>query len=124
MSLFDQQPMGPVPARRPVIVPADPELEGAGVDPTTASIRVMKPVPTELRRHEPLRARRHVFRYIVGSLLIVPFAAAVVVGMVGVGRPESADGRMTGPFLISFAVVGLVILGASLVARRLRGRAH
>ena len=40
MSLFDQQPMGPIPARRPVRYVPDPELEAAGIDPDVAPEKV------------------------------------------------------------------------------------
>lgn len=52
MELFDQQPMGPVPARRPIIIPLDPELRDV-FDPTAVEVEVVGPVPWELQDEQP-----------------------------------------------------------------------
>ncbi len=76
MAMFDQQPMGPVPARRPIMMPPDPELEDLMSDPATAEVTLVGPVPMELveplqgqeRGHSPWRA----LRWVVAFLLVVP----------------------------------------------------
>jgi len=76
MAMFDQQPMGPVPARRPILMPPDPELEDLMSDPATAEVTLVGPVPMELV--EPLRGRQpgprpwRWLRWVVALLLVVP----------------------------------------------------
>lgn len=67
MSLFDQQPFGPVPARRPNLIPNDPELEGLGVDYPDLRLEVVQPAPAELADAVPAPPSRHlVLRTVAG----------------------------------------------------------
>jgi len=114
MSLFDQQPMGPVPARRPTRIPPDPELERAGLDQPVELIGV---VPVELRaaHYSPRRRKRWIT--VVTWLLILPLALSIVGGAIGmIMAPES----IPAPSLAALAVVGLILMTAYLVWRRLR----
>lgn len=76
MPMFDQQPMGPVPARRPILMPPDPEREALMSDPESAEVTLVGPIPMELV--EPLRGRQpgprpwRWLRWVVALLLVVP----------------------------------------------------
>jgi hypothetical protein len=76
MPMFDQQPMGPVPARRPILMPPDPEREALMSDPESAEVILVGPIPMELV--EPLRGRQpgprpwRWLRWVVALLLVVP----------------------------------------------------
>lgn len=115
MSLFDQQPMGPIPARHPVRYLPDPELDAAGVDPA-AEIELVEP-PLELVDPVPT-SRRPGVRHVITWLLLVPFALALILSAVPLVNPEGADDRLTAAYLISAAVVLAVIGTAYLIFRR------
>lgn len=116
MSLFDQQPFGPIPARRPIRVPPDPELEAAGIDPDVTPIELVDP-PAELV--EPVTTRhRHPVRNLIAWLLLIPLLAQVVVGAFLLAQPNETGSRMTVPYLISGALVLAVILVAYLLFTR------
>jgi hypothetical protein len=124
MSLFDQQPMGPVPARRPVVIPEDPALAELGIDPTGVPIRVVEPAPAELRRAMPSRPRRHRLRVAVGLLLLLPTALSLGAGILSLsGAWASADAPPIDTttriaFLLAVALVGAVVVGAYAIFRR------
>lgn len=114
MSLFDQQPFGPIPARKPVRYLPDPELEAAGIDPATAQIEVVDP-PAELAAPVVVQ-HRHPARTLVAWLLLIPFALSVIPSAIFmVGQP---DDPMTVPYLVSGTVVLLVVAVAYLIFRR------
>ncbi len=75
MPMFDQQPIGPVPARRPILMPPDPEREALS-DPENAEVTLVGPIPMELV--EPLHGRQpgarpwRWLRWVVALLLVVP----------------------------------------------------
>lgn len=76
MSLFDQQPMGPVPARHPILLPPDPELEAVVDDPVSAEVTLVGPVPRELAdaaapAPRPVTAWQ-VLRVVLVLLLVAP----------------------------------------------------
>jgi len=127
MVLFDQQPMGPVPARRPILMPPDPQLEELMADPGMAQVELVGPVPMELR--EPLPGMRRPttwrsLRWVVAFLLVVPTifnlisAASYLLG-------QDPDSLLMGPArLIGVAMLLVVLLVAHLLfrgARRARG---
>ncbi len=117
MSLFDQQPMGPIPARRPMRFAPDPELEAIGVDPATAEIELVEPRPAELT--DPVsRPRRHRVRDAIAWLLLIPMLLSLGVSAVTLIRPEAAGDRMTVPYLSSAGAVLAIIVGAYLLFRR------
>lgn len=125
MSLFDQQPMGPLPARRPRIVPEDPALAELGIDPTGVPIRVVDPAPRELRHPTPSTPRRHWFRMIVAFLLLLPTAGGLVTGILhltgvwGTGEAESlidSEARMASLFAVCLVLA--VIAAAYAIFRR------
>lgn len=115
MSLFDQQPMGPIPARHPVRYLPDPELDAAGVDPA-AEIELVEP-PLELVDPVPT-SRRPGVRHVITWLLLALFALALILPTVSLVHPEGADDRLTAAYLISAAVVLAVIGTAYLIFRR------
>ncbi len=120
MSLFDQQPMGPVPARRPILLPPDPELEGATPDPSTAHVDLVGPLPPELELAAPTPPRPGVaersVRTILGVLLLAGLTLGVVLGFAGFLAPDGSN--MYLPRLIAFAVVAVVLLTTAAVYRR------
>ena len=119
MSLFDQQPMGPVPARRPILMPPDPELEAATDDPATADIELVGPVPTELQSADPIpphpsRKLRSLRILIVVTLLwesVVGFVIALATTLIPNGSPEYL------PRVISFCIVAAVVVLAAVIWR-------
>jgi hypothetical protein len=129
MPMFDQQPMGPIPARRPILMPPDPQLEELMADPGMAEVKLVGPVPMELR--EPLPGRRRPatlwrrLRWVVAFLLVVPTifnliaAASYFLG-------DDPDGLLMRPArLIGAAIVLVVLLVAHLLflsSRRPRAR--
>jgi hypothetical protein len=127
MAMFDQQPMGPVPARRPIMMPPDPELEDLMSDPATAEVTLVGPVPMELV--EPLRGRQpgprpwQWLRWVVALLLVVPTVFNLVSAARYVFVDDPGGTLVNVPRLIGAAVV-LVILVVVLLwsraARRVR----
>ena len=117
MVLFDQQPMGPVPARRPILMPPDPELEELMSDPATAEITLVGPVPMELV--EPLAGHRHPpawrrLRWVLAVLLVVPTffnLVWVVIYLVG-DDPDSSLMRV--PRLVGGGIVLAILVVACL----------
>ncbi|MGV8907605.1 MAG: hypothetical protein ACOH1Y_01360 [Propionicimonas sp.] len=117
MVLFDQQPMGPVPARRPILMPPDPELEALMSDPATAEVTLVGPVPMELV--EPLGGPRRPpagrwLRWVVALVLVVPTLfnlVWVVIYLVG-DDPDSALMRVArmvgGGVLLAILVIALL----------------
>ncbi len=93
MALFDQQPMGPVPARRPILIPPDPELEALVDDPVRADVQILEPVPRELAEGQAggrrSGARRSV-RWALALLLLVPSAIELVAAVAGLMFPGEA----------------------------------
>jgi hypothetical protein len=121
MVLFDQQPMGPVPARRPILMPPDPELEELMSDPATAEITLVGPVPMELV--EPLRSPRRPpawrrLRWVVAVLLVVPtFFNLVWVAIYFIG--DDPDGMLVRlPRLFGAGALLAVLVVAHLWFRR------
>jgi len=129
MPMFDQQPMGPVPARRPILMPPDPELEALMSDPLAAEVTLVGPVPMELV--EPLGGRQpgtpswRWLRWLVALMLVVPTifnlvaAASYLFG-------DDPDSLLLRPArLIAAAIVLAVLLVAHLLFRsRRRPRAR
>jgi hypothetical protein len=80
MLMFDQQPFGPVPARRPIMMPPDPQLEELLADPGAAHVELVGPVPMELR--EPLPGHPRTMwlrlRWLMAFLLLVPTLYSLV----------------------------------------------
>lgn len=128
--LFDQQPMGPVPARRPIMMPPDPELEAALDDPSTASVRLVDPIPDELvggadqgrAPRSPLERGWRTVRWIVAVALLVPTAVGIAVAvyrLLAPGEGLAEDLRIGGGVAVAVVVFGL---GAALVLSDRRGR--
>lgn len=117
MSLFDQQPFGPVPARKPVRLVPDPELEAIRSDADVTEIEVLEPRPAELV--DPVtQPRHHRVRYLVAWLLLVPMLGSLAFSAVTLIQPEGAGDRMTVPYLVSAVIVLATILAAYLLFRR------
>lgn len=123
MVMFDQQPMGPVPARRPILMPPDPELEALMSDPATAEVTLVGPVPMELV--EPLRGqprRRPAWRrlrWVVAFLLVVPTLFNLVWVVIYLAGDFDPDGTLVRiPRLIAIGILALVLLSAHLWFRR------
>ena len=127
MVLFDQQPMGPVPARRPILMPPDPQLEALMSDPATAEVQVVGPVPMELR--EPLPGKPRTawlrLRWLLALVLLLPTVFGLVtVPMYLLG--DDSDGElMRSPRLIGAGVLLAIVIVAHLwfLHRARRGRA-
>lgn len=117
MSLFDQQPMGPVPARRPIRILPDPELEQAGLD--REPIEVVGEVPYELRAAVESPHRPKTWTIVVAWLLILPFAFSVGGAVVALVMAPDA---IPAPNAIALGLVVLITVAAHLVWRHLRGR--
>lgn len=115
MSLFDQQPMGPIPARRPILLPPDPELEAAVPDPATAEVQLVGPVPRELAGAAPAGRPRaapgHRLRIAVALLLVAPSLVSIIPVWLSLFAPDALLGNVPG-----FVVIGLVVPGALAVA--------
>jgi hypothetical protein len=121
MSLFDQQPMGPVPARKPVRYVPDPELEAAGVDPEAVEIEVMEPRPAELRA--PVAGRHgHLLRNTIAWLLLAPFLLSLIGSAINLAQREESDDRLTTSYLVAAGIVLAVIVVSHLLFRRRAGR--
>jgi hypothetical protein len=129
MVMFDQQPMGPVPSRRPILMPPDPELEDLLSDPAMAEVTLVGPIPMELV--EPLRGRERghspwrALRWVVAFLLVVPTIFNLVAAanyLVG----DDPDGVLVRPARLIGAAILLAILVVaylSFMRRARRGRA-
>ncbi len=129
MAMFDQQPMGPVPARRPILMPPDPEREALMSDPESAEVTLVGPIPMELV--EPLRGRQpgprpwRWLRWMVAFLLVVPtiFNLVIAAGYLLGDYPDGVLVRQAR--LIAAAIIVVVLLVAHLLflgARRRRAR--
>ena len=122
MSLFDQQPMGPIPARRPILLPPDPELEAATDDPVSAQIDLVGPLPPELAHATAMpphpRAAERSLRALLGMLLLAGFLPGLVVG-IAIFIPDGT--RMYLPRVIAFGTV-LAITALAGVVWQLRNR--
>ncbi len=81
MSLFDQQPMGPVPARHPIMMPPDPELEAAVDDPVSAEVTLVGPVPRELAGASEPEPRRVTVWQVVRVAFVLLLVAPSVYGL-------------------------------------------
>jgi hypothetical protein len=122
MVMFDQQPMGPVPARRPIMMPPDPELEDLMSDPATAEVTLVGPVPMELV--EPLQGQERgrspwrALRWVVAFLLVVPTIFNLVAAanyLLG----DDPDAELVRPArLIGAAILLAVLLVAHLLFLR------
>ncbi|MFT4294430.1 MAG: hypothetical protein QM582_03350 [Micropruina sp.] len=121
MSLFDQQPMGPVPARRPMIIGQDPDSAQAGIDLPTTRVEVLAPIPRELAAAAPYRRRRHPIRIAVGVLVLAPMLVELLFGLASLIRSED-DPEMQTPRVLAIGIVLVVIGCAHLVFRYLAGR--
>lgn len=122
MSLFDQQPMGPVPARRPVMNPPDPAREGLPY-PEAMDVHVEQPVPSELEDEDSgdtQTSNRHWFRFTVASILIVAFVISVVGGAFALFHPS--ENTLIGIAGMTVAVVVTVVIVAVRVWSRWRDR--
>lgn len=128
MAMFDQQPMGPVPARRPILMPPDPELEDLLADPATAEVTLVGPVPMELV--EPLRGREpgprpwRWLRWLVALLLVVPTIFNLVAASSYLFGDEPAGPLVRPARLIAVALLLVALAVAYLVlsSRARRGR--
>jgi hypothetical protein len=129
MSMFDQQPMGPVPARHPILMPPDPDREALMSDPESAEVTLVGPIPMELV--EPLRGRPpgtrpwRWLRWVVALLLVVP----TIFNLVAAGAylfGDYSDGVLVRPARIIAAVIIMVVLVVAhllfLNSRRRRAR--
>ena len=121
MALFDQQPMGPIPARRPVNIGQDPESAAAGIYLRTTPVEVLGPVPRELAARTPSSPRRHPIRIAVGILVLAPMLMNLLFGLLYLVRSED-DPEMRAPRLLAIGIVIAVIGCAHLVFRHLAGR--
>ncbi len=121
MALFDQQPMGPIPARRPVNIGQDPESAAAGIYLGTTPVEVLGPVPRELTTGTPSKPRKHPIRIAVGILVLAPMAMNLLFGLLDLVRSED-DPEMRTPRVLAVGIVFLVIGCAHLVFRHLAGR--
>lgn len=125
MPMFDQQPMGPVPARRPILMPPDPELEDLMSDPSTAEVTLVGPVPMELV--EPLGGQRRPprwrwLRWVVASLLVVPTFFNLVWAVIYVLGDDPDATLVRVPRLIGAAILLVILLVANLWFLRRAGR--
>ena len=127
MVLFDQQPMGPVPARRPILMPPDPQLEELVADPGTAEITLVGPAPMELREPLPGLRRSTVWRGLRWTVAVA-LLAPTFYGLASVPNyllGDDPDGLLVRPArLIGVAIVLLILLVAHLLflgSRRARG---
>ena len=117
MSLFDQQPMGPIPARRPILIPDDPEVQAAGIDRSLVEVTVVSPAPRELRGYVAPPRRSHRLRIAVCVLLLLPYLPSVYEVLRRFVVPEASDpGMYLATMLAVFLVFG-IILCAHLIAR-------
>jgi len=127
MAMFDQQPMGPVPARRPIMMPPDPELEDLMSDPATAEVTLVGPVPMELV--EPIQGRERgrspwlALRWVVAFLLVVPTIFNLVTAALFVFVDDHGGTLVNVPRVIGAAAL-LAILVAALVWSRAVRRAR
>ncbi len=121
MSLFEQQPMGPVPARRPIMQPPDPEREEELADQGPVEVQVLGPLPPELAQGSVAGRRpppRRWLRALVAAVLLVPSLAQLGFGLASLVVPEVAfDERVRLPGLV--VAVGVVVI---VVAWLLHGR--
>jgi len=122
MAMFDQQPMGPVPARRPILMPPDPQLQDLLSDPATAEVTLVGPIPMELV--EPLRGQQRGpspwrwLRWVVAFLLVVPTIFNLVAAA-GYLLGDDPDGALVRPArLIGAAVLLAILVVAHLVFLR------
>jgi len=129
MPMFDQQPMGPVPARRPILMPPDPEREALMSDPESAEVILVGPIPMELV--EPLRGRQpgprpwRWLRWVVALLLVVPTIFNLVAAASYVFADDPDVLLLRPARLIGAATVLVVLLVAYLLflgSRRKRTR--
>ncbi len=121
MALFDQQPMGPVPARRPVNIGQDPDSAAAGIYLGATPVEVLGPIPRELAAGKPSTPRRHPIRIAVGILVLAPMVMNLLFGLLYLLRSED-DPEMRTPRVLAIGIVFLVIGCAHLVFRHLAGR--
>lgn len=113
MSLFDQQPMGPVPARHPIMMPPDPELEAAVDDPASVEVTLVGPVPRELADAAEPGLRRltawQVVRVAFVLLLVAPSIYGLCVWTIQlVLGGDALDDQVRVPAL--FVAAGLVVV--------------
>lgn len=110
MSLFDQQPMGPVPARRPILLPPDPELEAAVADPTMAEVSLIGPVPRELAAAVPASGGRPRPwpRVAVSLLLVLPMVVPIVLGVVLLFLPDADSYNPPGGVVLGLMLATMV----------------
>ncbi|MFT3971008.1 MAG: hypothetical protein QM695_12215 [Micropruina sp.] len=121
MALFDQQPMGPIPARRPMNIGQDPESAEAGIYLGNTQAEVLGRVPRELRTGTSSKPRRHPVRIAVGILVLAPMVLNLLFGLLYLVRSED-DPEMRTPRVLALGIVFLVIGCAHLVFRHLAGR--
>lgn len=119
MALFDQQPMGPIPARRPILMPPDPELEAAIADPGTAHVELVEPYPDELRTAVPAKLHPSPAVRWLRTVLIVLLLSETILGL-GIGltimlTPDNSG--MYAPRVIALGVVALLLVLAVLLWR-------
>ena len=123
MSLFDQQPMGPVPARHPILLPPDPELEAVVDDPVSAEVTLVGPVPRELAdavapAPRPVTAWQ-VLRVVLVLLLVAPTVCGLAFWTIQLVVGGAAlDEQVRVPALFVAAGLVVVITIAHLTWRR------
>lgn len=121
MSMFDQQPMGPVPARRSIMMPPDPELEALVADPVTVEVRIVGRSPRELAEAAvpALPRRRRWGRGAIALLLVLPMVFEIgwaTLNLLVVGE----DDDVRGPGIIVAFLVAATMLAAHAVWRHTR----
>ena len=117
MSLFDQHPMGPIPARRPILIPDDPEVQAAGIDRSLVEVTVMSPAPRELRGYVAPPRRSHRLRIAVCVLLLLPYLPSVYEVLRRFVVSEASDPGMYPATMLAVFLVFGIILCAHLIAR-------
>ncbi|MEA4942965.1 MAG: hypothetical protein VB080_00865 [Propionicimonas sp.] len=114
MSLFDQQPMGPVPARKPILVPPDPELEAEVPDPAAAEVELVGPLPDELSYPvQPVAAVRPVRHWSTVALAVI--LLVLLVGGLPFALIALAQAAFAGSVPEAVALVILAVMGAGTV---------
>jgi hypothetical protein len=118
MTMFDQQPMGPVPARRPILMPPDPELEAAVSDPATAEVRLVGVIPKELVGARPVVDRApQPLRLAVAWLLLAPLLISMVAA-ISMVSPRGEE-NLPVPTMLAIGILVVTMIGAHLFWRHL-----
>jgi hypothetical protein len=122
VSLFDQQPFGPIPARKPILMPPDPDLEAATDDPTHAKIELVQPIPPELAGAPQESHRRHNWTRLIALLVLAPMIAGIVAGAVVQFDPSATDQIPAVGAISLVALIAVVVTAEWLWRRRSASR--